>query len=383
MGRPIGQGAAAVAALYFINGAVTASVGPRLPEISDNIGVGLAALGLALTGQVIGLIGMMPVSVKLIHRFGARAVGGMAAVLYSAAIAMVGLAPSAAVLFAVLVVVGVANAPLDVAMATLGKGVEEARGRKTLSLFEAAFVAGLVSGSAVGAVAAGRFGVDVHLAAVAAVCVLAAVMAMSFLPAAEREDGSSTGMFRVLRDRPLVRGLALIALAGLWCEAVGLDWAALFSTEALGASPMQQGIPGLWFVASIGVALLVGGLLADRFGAVPVVRCGGALIAVGMAIVGFAPSITWASVGFGLTGLGLANIHPLALSAAGSGPSKGAAFAAVNAISYLGLVGEKPGIGLLAGATSLRIALATTVVVGVFIALSARLVADRPQKDPG
>jgi len=28
MGRPMGRGAAAVAALYFINGAVTASVGP-------------------------------------------------------------------------------------------------------------------------------------------------------------------------------------------------------------------------------------------------------------------------------------------------------------------------------------------------------------------
>ena len=366
---------AAVAMLYLLNGVVTASVGPRLPEISDNLGIGLGALGLALAGQVVGLIAAMPLSARLVHRFGARAVASIAAAMYSIAIALVGLASSPIALFAALLIAGMANAPLDVAVPTLGKGVEDKRGgRKTLSLFELAFVVGLLGGGAVGAAAAGRVEVQTHLGAVAGVCIVLALAAGMFLPANGASPEPHVGMFRVIRERPLIRKLALIALAGLWAEAVGIDWSALFTTDVLGAPSTQQGIPGLCFVVGIGGALLVGGTLADRVGSVAVVRWGGVLIAVGMTVVVASHSVALASAGFLIAGVGLANVHPLALSAAGAGPARGAAFAAVNAISYIGLFAEKPGIGLLAGVTSLRFALATMVVVGVLVALGARLV---------
>ncbi|MEO7197043.1 MAG: MFS transporter [Solirubrobacterales bacterium] len=373
------RSAAAIAALYFINGVLTASLGPRLPEIADNLGIGLGTLGLALAGQVVGLVAMMPLAARLVHRYGARAVGGASAVLYAVAIAAVGFAQGAPIMFAALLLAGAANAPLDVAAPTLGKGLQDARaGRKTLSGLELFFVIGLLLGSAVGAAAAGHFTVEQHLVAVAVVCSGLGILAAWLLPATgHRVEMAPEGMIRTIRRRPAIRALALIALAGLWCEAVGLDWAALFSTEVLDAPASQQGIVGVAFLAGILVALVIGGPLADRVGSVPVVRWGGVLIAIGMTVVVVSPSVPVASVGFLLAGLGLANVHPLALGAAGNGPMPGAAFAAVNAISYVGLFAERPGIGLIADATSLQVAFATVVVVGVLLALSAHLVSDR------
>src|SRR5688572_1407436 len=111
---------AAVAALWFLNGALSLSIGPRLPEIAEPLGLGYGALGAALVGQTLGLLIAMLPAAWLAGRVSPTKVGVGAALAFAASSALPGIAESQWQLFLFLVVVGVTNAPLDVANPTLG-----------------------------------------------------------------------------------------------------------------------------------------------------------------------------------------------------------------------------------------------------------------------
>ena len=69
--------------------------------------------------------------------------------------------------------------------------------------------------------------------------------------------------------------------------------------------------------------------------------------------------------GFAVVGLGLANIIPIAFTAAGNVPGipSGTGIAAVATIGYAGFLAGPPIIGLLAEVTSLRVAFASIVIL--------------------
>src|SRR5262245_38750921 len=95
--------AAAIAAVFFVNGATFASWSPRLPELQDDLGVSDAALGLTLLGGGLGGLAASAVSGRLVDRRGSRAVTIATSAALSLWLPLVGVAPSAAVFFAVLI----------------------------------------------------------------------------------------------------------------------------------------------------------------------------------------------------------------------------------------------------------------------------------------
>ncbi len=95
---------------------------------------------------------------------------------------------------------------------------------------------------------------------------------------------------------------------------------------------------------------------------------GGALLAaVGAVVVVTTPSVPVALAGFGVVGLGLANIFPLAIARAGAlGGSSGIALA--TTVGYTGLLGGPPVIGFLATHAGLPFALGTVALLAVVAA---------------
>jgi hypothetical protein len=80
-----------------------------------------------------------------------------------------------------------------------------------------------------------------------------------------------------------------------------------------------------------------------------------------------------AVVGFGLVGLGIANVIPVLFSAAGQagGNSAGSALAAVATPGYLGFLAGPPLIGLAAENSSLRVALGIVCAVCALVSAGA------------
>src|SRR5947208_2848249 len=110
--------------------------------------------------------------------------------------------------------------------------------------------------------------------------------------------------------------------------------------------------------------------LVDRFGARLLLRASGALAAVGLgsalAIGGSLSGV----VGFGLVGLGIANIVPVLFGAAARTPgiAAGRALSAVATTGYLGFLAGPPLIGAVAEVVGLTVGLALVSAACALIA---------------
>jgi MFS family permease len=110
------------------------------------------------------------------------------------------------------------------------------------------------------------------------------------------------------------------------------------------------------------IGRLSGTALLERLGRTRTLVAGGTIAALGMLLGSLAPS-TWAALlGFAVTGLGLANIFPVAVERAGA--LAGASGVAVaSTLGYGGLLLGPPAIGFMADLYSLPTALTSVAAL--------------------
>src|SRR5262249_25579457 len=148
--------------------------------------------------------------------------------------------------------------------------------------------------------------------------------------------------------------LGLLAFCALLVEGAIGDWSAVYLRDSLGTSAAIAAMGFAAFSLAMALGRLAGDALARRLGGPRLLRVSGSLAAVGLsvALVVGQPSI--AVLGFGLVGLGMANLIPVLFSAAGrTGAHAGTAIAAVATAGYLGYLAGPPLIGLAADAAGL------------------------------
>ncbi len=362
---------AAVTTLFFLNGVIFSSFFARLPAIKDDLGASDGQLGIALFLATAGLVVAQPLAGALVVRRGGRAAALVGTVGYAAGLPLAALAPSVALLAAVLFCMGLTNGVLDVAINVEGAALERSRGRRMLASMHAAFSFGAMTGAGGGAIAA-ALGLEpaLHLALVTATVSAVAAYVWPGLPP-DDAGGAAGPAFA----RPSKRLLALGATAFcvLLAEGSVTDWSAVFLNDEAGASEALAAGGLTVFSLAMATGRLAGDRLAERLGPVAVVRWGGLLAAAGLgtalATAEPAPGIA----GFAVMGLGLAGAFPLVVAAAarGQGAEEAAAIAAVSGTGYVGLMAGPATIGLLADAGGLRTALVLVVVLCVAAAALA------------
>ncbi len=147
----------------------------------------------------------------------------------------------------------------------------------------------------------------------------------------------------------------------------------MFLTKALGSS---ESVAALAYAAYALTTLLARtgvdrGVMAR--GPVLLVRLGGLVAVVAALLIAVAPSPAWGLLAFGLLGVGVAPVIPLAFTAAARHDPHGLgiAVARVNIFNYVGFVVGAPLIGLVADVSSLRWAFALLAPVLVVVVLLA------------
>ena len=97
LGRQVEEGATplrlrqarvAVAAVFFLNGVSVASWVVRIPDTQRRLALSAGALGIALLGAAAGALVAMPITGRLVARYGSRAVTTGAAITYAATLAL-------------------------------------------------------------------------------------------------------------------------------------------------------------------------------------------------------------------------------------------------------------------------------------------------------
>jgi MFS family permease len=359
----------AVAAIFCLNGLALANWIARIPDAKARLALSDGALGFVLLFAAIGALIGQPTTGWLVGRFGSQRVTTALALAFALTLAPLGMVSSVPQLMAALLVMGMFNGGLDVAMNAQAALVEKAYGRPIMASFHGLWsVGGLAGATLGGAVAAQGLALGPHLLAVSGFAFVGlALAARRLVPDVGSRTGQSGPSF-ALPPRTLLL-LGAVAFGVLFCEGAIADWGAVYLREGLGSQPGLAATGYAVFALLMAAGRLSGDWLTLRLGAGRIARGGGALVALGVALAVATGEPLAAIAGFGLIGAGVSCIFPLILSAAARTPGSapGTAIAAIATSGYMGFLVGPPLIGSLAEALSLRGALGVLGVLGVLI----------------
>ena len=365
----------AVSALFFVNGAILASWVPYVPMVKQRLGIGDGLLGVVLLFMAIGALGALPFAGTLVGRLGSRTVSVGVGLGLCLSLPLPVLAPTPFLAALALLFFGAFNSTLDVAMNAQAVEVEQRRGRALMSSFHAMFSVGGLAGALLSSViAAAGVGAADHILAAALLGSVAILIARSALIAV----APSPSPVFVRPTRGLL-GLGVLALCALLAEGAIGDWSAVYLMDSRGASQSVAAAGFAAFSLAMAGGRFAGDHVARRLGAACLLRLSGALAAGGLLLALIVKEPVIAIAGFGLVGLGVANLIPVIFSAAGRAyaVAPGHGLAAVATTGYVGFLAGPPAIGLAAEVVGLPAALGIVALACAAVAIAARLAGDR------
>ncbi|MFD8198006.1 MFS transporter [Streptomyces sp. NPDC059701] len=374
---------AAVAALFFTNGALFANLLPRYPEIKADLGIGNTAYGLAVVAFPAGAIGAGLAAGVVIRRLGSARAAVAGTLLTGAGVLAAGLADSVVMLAAALFVAGAMDAVTDVAQNAHGLRVQRRYGRSIINSLHAVWSVGAVTGGCMAA-AAIALGLPLgqHLAISAVLFAVVACGALRYcLSGPDAEPDAEPGV-RAAEGRAgrtsrrtvqVLAALVLIATADTLVEDAGNSWAALYLAGSLHASVSLAASGYIALVGAQFVGRLVGDRLVDRFGQRAVARAGGLVAALGMGLALALPTVPGTVLGFAAAGFGVATLVPAAMHEADELPglAPGTGLTVVSWLMRLGFLLSPPVVGLVADTAGLRAGLLVVPLAGVVVLLTA------------
>jgi len=356
--------------VFFANGAALGSWVPHIPDAKHALGLTDSSLGFALlcmaTGSLVGLSS----SGLLTVRFGSRKTTTAAILALLLATPAPLLAQSLPAFSIALVLLGIANGAVDVAMNAQAIAVESRFGRAIMSGFHGLFSAGGLVGATAAALAMNA-GIDParHVVAAAALLFIVTLAAVRFLP--PTEPSTRIGMFRLPRG-PLL-ALGALVLCSLLAEGAIGDWSAVYLRDDLAAGVGYAAFGFAGFSLAMATGRFFGDWVVRRYGGPAVIMTGAAIAALLLALGLLSARPSAALLGFVAVGLGLANAVPILFRAAGkiAGAVPELAIAAVSTAGYCGFLFGPPVIGLVGERLGLRTGLGLVAAALAVVAVGA------------
>ena len=372
----------AVGVSFFLNGLLFATWVSRIPEARESLELSNSQLGVLLLALAAGSILAMPTAGVLIERFGTRAVtrvSGVALLLGQVGVAVAMTSESVALAAVSLFVAGGGTGMWDVAMNVEGAHVERRLGRTVMPRFHAGFSLGTVAGSGLGAaLVAGGVPVLAHLPVLAVLAVATLLVATrAFLPgqAPVEEAGPQPSVWTAWREpRTLLIGLMVLALA--LTEGTANDWLALALVDGYDVEHWV-GVAGFAvFVTAMTAGRLLGPVLLDRHGRVPVLWATMLGAAAGVLLIVYGGHPAGVVLGIVLWGMGASLGFPVGMSAAADDPRRAAArVSVVSTIGYAAFLAGPPLLGFVAdlvGTLQALLVVALVLVPSALVVPSAR-----------
>jgi MFS family permease len=358
----------------------------RLPERQRQLELSEGQLGLVVAGMGLGALLASAIAGRLVERTGSRTVVAGSAVALGLCQWTVGAAPGAPSLFAALMVVGAADATMDISMNANGALYERRSGRSVMHRLHAAWSLGALGAAGVASVAAGfAVPLTLHLAVIGAAMVPVGLIArrtlepgaLAAVEAAVAPEGTGATAPAPVGERRRWSGrwihgvglLAALSIGGAMLEGPPSDWGAV-RIEQFGVASWVPALGFAAFMAGMLAGRAVGDHLTDRHGDALVLRVGTALTAVGFVFGAVVAHPVTFMVGLVVAGFGASALFPLAFSAASRTPgvAPGVGAAVVSLTGRIGFLVEPVLVGALAELIDLRWSF--LLVAGVAIVLS-------------
>ncbi len=360
---------------FFIAGFGLAVWAPLVPYVRERIAMSDALFGMLLLCIGIGSLTWMPLSGLLIARQGIRPVIlGCVATLVLALLGMA-LTESIWLLGIALFCFGGSLGVLDVVLNVQSLLVERELGRRMMSNFHGMFSLGSICGALVltGLLTLGLSPASGTLLMIALI-VIANFLVMGGYLARKAPAGGVA----------FVRPSGLVLLVGALCfvvylaEGAVLDWSALYLTGEKQLETSSGGLGYAAFALMVTVGRFAGGRVVNSLGTARVVAFGGLLAAAGIGLSIITDHWALALLGYGLCGLGCANVSPVLISSL-SRQDAMPVHLAVTAATTVGFAGVLVGpamIGLIAHYSSLTMAFVLLALLLASLVIGSRRFVD-------
>lgn len=372
----------AVTAAFAAHAVLSGLLGPWIPRLKEGAGIDAGGLGIALTGFAVGLLAGTRTAGPAVRRLGGRRVvrtgiPGMAlgfALLPAAA----GLGSLTLIFFGICVLAGL----LDVAMNIEAVAVERRFGRRMMTAIHGTWSVALFVGAGLASagIAAG-VPIAIHLPLAAALVVVVSFALLRSLPREDEGVARRPDIARPDRASPtrVVLLLCVVAGASFLVEGIAVEWSAVFLRESVGTDPSAVGLGVVAFSAGMAASRFVGDRLVARFGQSAVVRVGAACAFASLCVMLILHRTAPSVVAFGIVGLGLGPVVPLAFRSAGwtDRPGHPSALPIVVTAGYVGSIVGPLLVGFIADAAGLRVAFLVPVVACVLAMFAAGATRDR------
>jgi MFS family permease len=399
---------------FAVFGAFWGAWGASIPAIRDQAGVTEGQLGAALLFIGAGALPAMPLSGRVVDRWGLRATAALLALLGVAGLLVAAAARDLVTLALALALLGASSGAADVAINTAAGSAQRASDRPVVTRAHATFSAAVVGGSLLAGALRGLDApvVTPFVVVAGATAAVATALARAAAPDAsgtadpdasgaaerhgrdpERRDALGAATDRVGAAAPgraraggapppparLAVPLApLLVLGGLGALAFAVEnahqsWSALYLEDELGAGPAVAAAGPAVFAAVIAVTRFASASLAARR-PTAVMVAGSALAAVGTAIVAGAGGVPAGLAGLALAAAGTAALFPTLMSvltATVPDQRRGAATSVVTTVAYLGFLAGPVYVGTWAGAVGLPGAMLAVAALAAGLAVLA------------
>jgi len=360
---------------FFMAGFGLSVWAPLVPYVRARIEMSDALFGTLLLCIGIGSLTWMPLSGLLVARRGIRPVILCSVALLALALAGMALAHSIWLLALALFCFGGSLGVIDVAFNIQGVMIERDTGKRQMSNFHGMFSLGSISGALAltGALTLG-------LAPATGTFLMITIIVLANLavsPGFLRERAPAGGV-------AFVRPGAAVLLVGCLCfvvylaEGAVLDWSALYLTETKALETAKGGLGYASFALMVTIGRFAGAPVVNGLGTARVIAGGGLLAAAGIGLTLITDHWGWALLGYGLCGLGCANVSPVLISSLSRQQEMpvNQAITAATTIGFAGVLAGPAVIGVIAQHASLGLAFALLAVLLLGLVLGSRRFSD-------
>ena len=360
----------AVSLIFAINGMVFGTWASRIPAIVDFHDLSPGSLGLLIF--LAGLSAVIAFSIfgRAADRYGAAFITKRATLLLiPLTLIFIAYANSIWMLVFAVIFFGAIHGGDDVAMNAWAAEVEREYTRPVMSSFHAMWSLGAGIGAGLGSLLAFyEVGFKNHFILISIIIFFLALSA-AFVPFESQKNKKEADSPFISIPKGSLLPVATITFFASLSEGAVADWSAIFLKSV---ASLNDGNAALGFTV-FSVCMFSMRLLGDRIsfilGPATAARYSGLVALTGSIILLVSDSFLLLLLGFGLIGLGIAVIIPLAFSRAGNDEtiSQGIAIASIATLGYGGMLLGPLFLGLIAEITSIKTSFLILPIMAFFI----------------
>lgn len=328
------------------------SIFPRMSDVQVAMGVTEGQLGLGLIGSPLGTLVALTFATPFLERVGFRRALMVAIPLVALLFAVAVQAPNPAVLFLLLIPVGLVLGSIEIMLNLEADRTEHLVGYRIMNRSHAFWSIGFFSAGLFGAAMA-KIGLSpqVHLALCVPISLAGVLVCLSgYTPSPHRPNSSGEKPPRFATPTTAIMILVAVTVSAMLLEGGSMDWSAIYMRNVFEATPFMQGFVVAAFAFSQAITRFFADGFVDRSSPANVARAMLCVLLAGCVLVVFSSSLLLSLIGFALMGAGTAVIFPLAMSAAAQRHDRAAStnVAALAQISFTVFLLGPPLLGFVA-----------------------------------